>query len=46
MLGGNKPWVKALAENPLLILSIFGLVATRIAGKIIDKDFNDWNLVV
>lgn len=44
MLGGQKPWVKALAENPLMILSILALIATRIVGKIFDKRFNVWNL--
>lgn len=45
MLGGQKPWVKTLAENPLLFLSVLAIVATRIAEKIIEKNYNVWNLV-
>lgn len=44
MLGGQKPWVKILAENFLLNLTLLAILLTRIAGKIINKDFSIWNL--
>lgn len=44
MLGGQKPWVKILAENLLFNLTLLAILLTRIAGKMINKDFSIWSL--
>ncbi len=45
MLGGQKPWIKILAENFLLYMTLLAILLTRIAGKIIYNTYSIWNLL-
>lgn len=45
MLNGQKPWVKNIFENFLIILSVLGLTLARIVGKILNGQFGINNLI-
>ena len=45
MLNGKKVWQKIFFENFLIIISFFGIVVARIAGKVENPNFGIYNLV-